>query len=203
MFRGHIRDGAYCRTRTGKKKVVGGGLIGSVARADCFADAPGGSLLGQSKIENFCLAAGGDENIRGLDVAVNDAASMGRIKRIGNLRAEIEQGIGGHGPAADAFTERLTFEDLHDQIGAPIVLAHVVNRANGRMIQRRGGTSLALEPLESRRIAREFHGKKFERDLTTQTRVFRAKDLSHAATAERIEDAVVRNCFANHVRKSS
>jgi hypothetical protein len=39
------------------------------------------------------LAARGDENIRGLDVAVNDAFLVRRIQPVSNLDGEIEQGI--------------------------------------------------------------------------------------------------------------
>ena len=155
-------------------------------------------MLSQSKIENFRLAAGGDEDIRGLDIAMNDAARMGGIERIGDLRAEIEQGIRGHGPAADAFTKRLPFKDFHHQIGAPIVFADVVNRADSGMIQRRCGARFALEAFERGRIACEVRGEKFERDLTTQARIFRAKYLPHAAAAQRVENAVMRDCFADH-----
>jgi hypothetical protein len=34
--------------------------------------------------------------------------------------------------------------------------------------------------------------------LTAEARIFRAKYLAHAATAQGIENAVMRNCFADH-----
>ena len=132
LFRRHVGNGADSRAGTGEQEIIGGRLSNAVARTDCFTDAPGSGLLGQSKIENFCLPAGRDEDIRGLDVAMNDAAGMGGIERIGELRAKIEQGIGGHGPAADALAKRLPFEDFHHQIRAAVVFADVVNRADSR-----------------------------------------------------------------------
>ena len=44
----------------------------------------------QAEIENLGLAARGDENVRWLDVAVNDALRVRRIQRIGNLDGEVE-----------------------------------------------------------------------------------------------------------------
>jgi hypothetical protein len=89
---------------------------------------------------------------------MNDTAGMGGVERVGNLCAEIEQGIGGHGAAADAFAKRLPFENFHDEVRAPVVLAHVVDGANRRVIQGRGGTSLALEAFERGWIAHELGG---------------------------------------------
>jgi hypothetical protein len=44
----------------------------------------------QAEIENLGLAAGGDENVRGLDVAMNDPFLVRRVQRIGNLDGETE-----------------------------------------------------------------------------------------------------------------
>ena len=37
------------------------------------------------------MTTGSDENVGGLDVAVDDAFGMRRIQRVGNLDAQIEQ----------------------------------------------------------------------------------------------------------------
>ena len=47
--------------------------------------------LGQSEIENLGVPALGDENVRGLDVAVDDAFGVRGVERIGNLDGEREQ----------------------------------------------------------------------------------------------------------------
>ena len=44
--------------------------------------------LSQSEVENLGVSAFGDENVRGLDVAVNDAAGVGRVESVGDLDAE-------------------------------------------------------------------------------------------------------------------
>ena len=44
--------------------------------------------LCQSEIKDLGVATLGDENIGGLDVAVNDAFGVRGVKRIGNLNAE-------------------------------------------------------------------------------------------------------------------
>ena len=69
------------------------------ARADGFRNAPRSGLLREAEVEDFCLAARGDENVRGLDVAVDDPPRVGRIQRIGNLDAGFKQRFERHGTA--------------------------------------------------------------------------------------------------------
>ena len=51
----------------------------------------GGVELRQAEIQDLRLAAIGDENVRRLDVTVNDALLVRRIQRIGNLYGQIQQ----------------------------------------------------------------------------------------------------------------
>ena len=92
---------------------------------------------------------------------MNDAAGMRGFQRVGHLRAEFQQGIGGHGAAADAFAQGLAFEQFHDEKGQAVVLADVVNRANARMIQGRRGARFALETFEGRGILGEIVSEEF------------------------------------------
>src|ERR1700733_14715133 len=78
------------------------------------------------------------------------------------------------------------------------MFAYVVDGANGRVIQGRRGTGFALEALERSRIAREVRGKKFKGNLTAEARIFCAEYLAHAAAAQRVKNAVMRDCFADH-----
>ncbi len=45
----------------------------------------------QSKIENLRVAALGNENIRRLDVAVNDAFRVRRVERVGDFNRQIQE----------------------------------------------------------------------------------------------------------------
>jgi hypothetical protein len=137
------------------------------------------------------LSPGGDENVGGLDIAMNDAARAGGVQRVGNLRAEFKQGIGGHGAAADTFAQGLPFEEFHHEEGLAIVLADVVNGANARMIQGGRGAGFALKTFERRRIFGEVGRQEFESDLAAETRVFGSKNLAHAAAAQGVDDPVM------------
>ena len=58
----------------------------------------------------------------------------------------------------------LTLEILHHEEIAAGGFADVINGADVGVIQRRGGTSFALEPLERHSIFGQFFGEKFESD---------------------------------------
>ena len=79
--------------------------------------AAGGSDLGESEIENFGVAAAGDENIRGLDVAMHDAFGVRGVESVGDFNGEIEKFVEFEGAAGDAVLESFAVEVLHGDEG--------------------------------------------------------------------------------------
>jgi hypothetical protein len=71
------------------------------------------------------------------------------------------------------------------------VIADIVNGADSRMIERRGRASFALKSFERRFVGLKIGGEKFDRDESSEPRVFAFVDETHAAGAERFEDAIV------------
>ncbi len=80
------------------------------------------------------------------------------------------------------------------------MLANLVNGADVGMIQGRGGTRLAAKTLERVRIVGDFRRQELQRDEAAEFGVFGFIYNAHPATAELLDDAIVRNDAANHVR---
>jgi len=93
------------------------------------------------------MPALGDEQIRGLDVAMHDAFGVRGVKRIGNFNRKLEQKVGLERLPPDAVLKRDTFQVLHDDEGFAILLVNFMDGADIRMVQGRGGPRLTLETL--------------------------------------------------------
>src|SRR5215475_399881 len=68
------------------------------------------------------------------------------------------------------------------------------------MVKRRGGTRLAPEALEGMRIILDVGRQKLERDEASEFGVSGFVDDAHPAATEFLDDPIVRNDAADHVR---
>ena len=144
------------------------------------------------------MAARGDENIRGLDVAVNDARAVRGIQRVGDFDAEREQRLQLQAAMpGESLLQRGAFQILHRDEGAAVLLADVMNGADVGMIQRGGGSSLAAEPAQRLPVPSEFVGQELERDEAAEPGVLRFVNDTHSAAAKLLDDAVVGEGLAN------
>src|SRR5580698_2845747 len=82
----------------------GGGGFGFGARSGDFS---------QAEIENLGVAAFGDEDVGRLDIAVNDALSVGGIEGIGDFDGEVEEALHVYGTTRDQILESLALETFH------------------------------------------------------------------------------------------
>ena len=194
LLGGHVRDRADRRAGAREVRLGHGGRHGAVARAG----ADGLRALGQAEVEELRLAAPGHEDVGGLDVPVHDAAGVRGLEGVGDLDAEIEQGVELEGSRGEAVAQGFAFEQLHGDERLPVVLVDVVDRTDVGVLERGGGAGLALEPLEGLRIADQILGQELQRDAAAELQVLGLVDDAHAAAAELREDAVVRNGLSDH-----
>jgi hypothetical protein len=141
--------------------------------------------------------------IRGLDIAVDNAFGMRRIEAVGDLNADLQQLGNLDGPPGDPVLERLALQQFHGDKRPAFELADVVNRADIRMVERRGCARFAMKPLDRLRIMRNIFGEKFQRDIPAQARVLGFIDDAHAAAAKFFDDAVMRNGLTEHWQNAS
>jgi len=144
------------------------------------------------------VAALGDEDVRGLDVAVDDPFGVRGIERVGNLDCEPEEHIGLDGFARDAMPQRHAVEKLHDDEGMAIFLPNLMDGTDIGMIQRRSRLRLALKPRQGLGVFDDVIGQEFQRDKSVEGYILCLVDDPHSAAAQFLDDAVVRYRLADH-----
>src|SRR6266566_9074354 len=152
-----------------------------------------GRELGQPEVQNLRLPAAGHENVRRLDVSVDDPLSVGRVQCVGDLNAEIEQPLGLQRPSCNEVLKGLPLQELHDDKVLSLVLADLMDRANIGMIQGGSCPRFTLKSLQRLMIGRELIGQELQSDVAAQTQVFGLIDHTHATAAQLFQDAVMRN----------
>ena len=190
LFGGHVGNGAEGGPGTGEIVVATG--VHSVAGGNgerLFQR--GTENFGEAEVEDLGLTAFGNENVGGLDVAMDDALGVGGVECIGNLDAEVEDGIGFEGAPFDAMFERVAFEKLHGDEVAAVVIPDVVDGADVGMVQGRSGTGLAAKALDGLSILGGFFGEEFKGETAAEACVFGLVDDTHTAAAKFLDDAIV------------
>ena len=94
----HVGHGADCGAGAGEIEAGGVGHGLRIA-----AGGPGGACdFGETEVENFGVAAVGDENVGGLDVAVDDSLAVGGFEGVGDFDRHGEQAIEFHRPCRES-----------------------------------------------------------------------------------------------------
>ena len=199
MLRRHVGDGADGRAGASHEfRACATGWIGEVGFARGSAGYGRVDLFRQAEIEDFGIAARSDKDICGLDVAMHDIFRVRRLERIGNLNSQLEDIFERHRPPGDSFLQRLAIEILHDDKGAAVFLADVVNGADIRMVERGSRLRFAPETLQRLAILGHLFRQEFQGHRAVQPRVFGFIDNAHAAAAEFFDYSVMRDGLADH-----
>ena len=114
---------------------------------------------------------------------MNNAFRVGSVKCVCNLDRERQQNLGIQRLARDAMFQRYAVEIFHHDEGLTVLIIDLVNGADVRVIQRRGGFSLALEAAQSLGIFGYIVGQKLQGDESAELDVFRFVDDAHTAPA--------------------
>ena len=141
---------------------------GAEHRARGFGPARLGERAGETEVGDADDAVLVEEEVRGLDVAVQDPACVRVLERRrdvatdpGGLRHAEERLPVEHRPEAAAL-EQLEHHERH------VVLAPVVDGDDVRMVQRGRDLRLGPEPAEERRVLGQRRVQHLDRDATTQ-----------------------------------
>src|SRR5271157_4555463 len=90
-----------------------------------------------------------------------------------------------------------SIHELHDEEGASVLLADVMNGTDVRVIQGRGRPRLPLETAERLRVVSNFVGQKLQGHETVQSDVLGLVNHAHSATTQLLDDAVMGDGLAD------
>ena len=135
---------------------------------------------GQAEVQDLDPPIGRGLDVRRFEIAVDDAAVVRRLQRVGDLPGERQRFVDRDRRRANAVGERRTVNQLHHEIVGP----DVVQRADVRMVERGDGAGLPLEAVA------EAFGRHLDCDVPAEAGIARAIHRSHAAGSECADDLV-------------
>jgi hypothetical protein len=157
--------------------------------------------LGEAEVEHFYQAITRDHDVRGLQIAVNDAGGMCFRQRIGDLDGTFQCFIEPQPLAPDHLVERFARHVFHgDEVDA-VGLRDVVDVNDVGMVKSGYCLGLLYEPPLSLGIGDFLGRQNLDGDEPVQVRVPGLVHHAHSAVAERFDDMIVQDGASDHGTK--
>ncbi len=145
---------------------------------------------GQPEIGQHRAAVGMDEDVGGLEVAVDDAGVMRVLQAISDLAQISPRRQGVEWAPVQDVAQRAAADQRHREVRHAIGKLEVVYGQDVRVVQLGERLRLGLEPLHKAVVLKELWRQRLERDLATERLLHRAVDHRHAAAAQAFDDLV-------------
>ncbi len=187
LFGRHVRDRAQNRTLAGKighRRSFHIDLFGQRTKHFC-----------QTEVEHFRLTACRQQDVGGLDVAMNDFQRMGRGESVRYLFSNLEHLGKRDGAALNDVFQRLARNIFHDNEVETVVFIDRVDRNDVWMIERRSGAGLLNQAAFRGLVADCFRRQKLERNHSAQLLIFGLIDVAHAALTDLSDDTIMKKGF--------
>ena len=160
-------------------------------------------LFRQTEVRDARVAILVEQDIGRLQIAVNDAALVGKLNGLGDAPDSSVASRGGSGPPASRSARLWPSTKPIEKKVLAIVLADLENRHDSRMIKTGSGLGLGVEPLNvsiSGELAGEDH---FQRDGPVQADLPCLKDDAHSTASDLANDLVVTEVVDVHCDEAS
>jgi hypothetical protein len=140
--------------------------------------------LGQAEVQNLHRAVMANFDVRGLEIAMDDALFVRGFEGFTDLPRD-RQCIGNRDrPARDTVGERRPLDQLHHEGLYAVRIFQPVNRCDVLVVQRRERTRLALEARQTPAILCESAGQHLDRDIALKPGVPGPIHLPHPAHSD-------------------
>ena len=143
-----------------------------------------------------------EKDISGLEIAMEDGALVRVVDGPGDFHEEAcgLAGIERDGVCGQALSERAAFDELHAEKRTPVLLAHLVNGNDIRMVEPGGGLGLGTESLHLP-LAGELAGEhQLECDHAIKGQIARPIHHTHTAVGDLLEQVVAAQSPETRVR---
>ncbi len=153
--------------------------------------APPGGEIGETEISEVCPTLSVDQDVRRLEISMQDAAVVRRREARAELPCELQRLV--RWQSADAPQQRreiLTVDVLHREKVLTAGFADVVHPAHVGMGDLARETNFLMKSREPIGVMRDFVRQKLECDGLTELQIFRSIDFAHPAASEEPDDAV-------------
>ncbi len=180
----------------GAEEAAGARLEAVLPRAVLVVLAGARQALGEAEVEHLHAAARIDHQVGGLDVAVDHAAGVRLVERVGHLRGEVHGLAHRQGAGREQRRQRLAGHQFHHEEDPPVHLADVVDRGDARGPQRRGRPRLAHEARALLGVGGQLLAQELQGHFPSEPHVLGTEHGAHAPGAEGTDDAVVEDVAA-------
>ena len=155
---------------------------------------------GHAEVEDLGAAVGGEEDVRRLHVAVDDALLVGGGESRRHLHRDVDRAARRQRAALQRLVQGLAFEQLRDHIRRRTLDVHVVDRHDVGVAERRGRSRLLCEAVESIGPGGDRRGQHLDGHVAAEPRIPRAEHLAHAPGADGRDDLVGAKACAGGYR---
>ena len=131
---------------------------------------------------------------------MHDTLGVRRVQRIGNLSRELDRGVHVERLAPDLLVQSAALQQLHHDEPPAFPFSDVVNRADVRVVQRRGRARLAQMPVDRIGILSSGLGHELQGDVAVEASVLGLPDDAHPALTDLLDQTVVRQLLAGFDR---
>ena len=146
--------------------------------------------LGNAKIRNLGIHVFIQQDILGLNIAVNNPVAVGMLQCICQAHADFQHCVQAQLVLLHVLLQGNAVHIFHDDILIAALADNIVNIDNIRMHQPGRRLGLPLELLQKLLVAEELVPQHFDGHITVQKLIMGQKDLGHAAVAHGTDDFV-------------